>query len=91
MRLQLSYSNISSTTQMYYYKRENWDLEAKQKGTGAQAHQKRIGRRTKISREASAHTRPGASQCLLHPYFDNHLGWKYNFIYVTCICNIDGQ
>ena len=21
----------------------------------------------------------------------NHLGWEYNFIYVTCICNIDGR
>jgi hypothetical protein len=25
------------------------------------------------------------------PYFDNHLGWKYNFIYVTCICNFNGR
>lgn len=61
-----------------------------------EAKEKETERKLTKSAQCAFHDRqslvgPGALQCLLHPYFEDHLGWKYNFIYVTCICNIDGR
>jgi hypothetical protein len=65
-------------------------VEGKQKGTERKLMKSTQGRGTNISWEAST----DSAWCLAVfclPYFDYHLGWKYNLIYVTCICNINDR
>jgi len=65
---------------MYYYRWQTGTWKQKQK----EMERKLIKSVLRAIHDRQALVGPGASQCLLAPYFDNHLGWKYNLY----LCNL---